>query len=424
MTGMVPSFSQQLGSIVFHKTVNEFRRSMTEGGLKLRPPFQRNIVWNDEQRSLLIDSILRGFPVPEIYVQQSVSSDGTDEIIVVDGQQRVSACLLFLAGSLRLEAKGEELDPRWSGRTFPELNPTEKQRFLSYSLVTRSFDPDLDEPVLREIFRRLNKTNVPLQAQELRHAAYSSILIDVVETVGKNQILTDIGVFSPQDYLRRRNDELIAEISMAIINQAFPNKKDGLEEIFLNYERNGAPEADMQRLLRTLGRVLEQLKPIASSLRRTRFRNKSDFYSLFVYLAKEAQRLPLDSNQTAALLLKLQQFSTMVTDLKREESEGRTTDDLVNSEVGQLVNKYLRAVERAASDRLSRIRRDEVLADLLGPVIAMSEPRAFSDADSSWIGEQIEDGENDEGEEDEAEELARLREALRDFGAKNDPQPS
>ena len=58
------------------------------GKLDIRPPFQREFVYNDKERNAVIDSILKGFPLNVMY--WSDREDGTFEII--DGQQRTSLC--------------------------------------------------------------------------------------------------------------------------------------------------------------------------------------------------------------------------------------------------------------------------------------------------------------------------------------------
>ena len=38
------------------------------GLLELRPPFQRRLVWTNTDREYLIDTVINGFPFPEIFV--------------------------------------------------------------------------------------------------------------------------------------------------------------------------------------------------------------------------------------------------------------------------------------------------------------------------------------------------------------------
>jgi hypothetical protein len=340
------------------------------------------LVWNEQQRSFLIDSILRGLPVPEIYVQTETSADGEERTIVVDGQQRISACIEFINGDLRLVGD-EDFDEQWRNRKFAELDEALRRRFRRYELIARKL-PNVDDSVLREIFRRLNQTVEALEPQELRHAAYTGPFLHLVETAAAHTMLAEMGVFSAKDYLRRRNDEFMAEVAFAIISRAYPNKKDGLDEIFLTYERHGVPTGVVEDLERRFGRVFLQLEPIAGQLRRTRFRNKSDFYSLFVFLAKEAEFLPLPVSAQEGFVQKTRDFSTRVNAIKKEEAEGRSIDSLVGDPLGIEAVKYLRAVERAASDRLNRVRREEDLRAVLTPALSAGTSNSLNASDSAW----------------------------------------
>lgn len=405
-------FDPQLATSLYNLTINYFHKTYQDGDLILRPPFQRNMVWNKEQQSLLVDSILRGLPVPEIYVQTETSAEGEERTIVVDGQQRLTACILFIEDELRLIGDNE-LDAQWKNRVFSELEEPLRRRFRSYALVARKL-PNVGDEVLREIFRRLNKTVEALEPQELRHAAYTGPFIRLIEDAGNSGILQELGVFSPKDYLRRRNDELIGEIAYAIVSKAYPNKKEGLDQLYLSYERHGLPTGVLEDLERRFGRVFAEIGPIVGSLRRTRFRNKSDFYSLFVFLAKNAEVLPLPKEGQDNLLLTIRDFSTLVNDIKREEAEGRSNQDLLKTPLGGQAVKYLRAVERAASDRLNRVRREDALRSVLGPVLAMGEVKELSETDSSWrILPEESDSVDDDVQPDE-EEREHARDVLLD----------
>ncbi|MCD5349884.1 DUF262 domain-containing protein [Kineosporia mesophila] len=405
-----PEFEKQLASTASSFTVNYFYKKYVDGELILRPPFQRNLVWNVEQQSFLVDSILRGLPVPEIYVQNDTTADGDELMIVVDGQQRISTCISFLAGELRIIGDGD-LDEKWRNKKFDELEDALKKRFRSFELIVRKL-PEETNSVLREVFRRLNKTVEPLEAQELRHAAYSGPFLELVEAAAGRPLLSEIGVFSSKDYLRRRNDEFFGEICFSLATGAFPNKKDGLEDLFLTYERQGIPQEVLNDLNRKLGRIFEQLAPIAGQLRRTRFRNKSDFYSLLLCLGKNAHVLPTNDPENLTQVLK--DFSNRINDVKKEESEGRPIESLVKDNLGQHAVKYLRAVERAASDRLNRVRRDEALRGILLPILMESPSRPLVSSDESWRheGEEVDEAVDEDAELDNLTEKEALQQAL------------
>src|SRR6266542_1077670 len=82
-----------------------FRDRYRENTLKIKPPYQRKPVWKARQKCYLIESILMGLPIPEIYIQQMVSDDKTTYAIV-DGQQRIRSILQFIGS----ETETEELE--------------------------------------------------------------------------------------------------------------------------------------------------------------------------------------------------------------------------------------------------------------------------------------------------------------------------
>jgi len=55
-----------IGIATNSKVINLFNM-MKEGSLILKPSFQRNLVWNDKHKENFIDTILKGFPFPEVY---------------------------------------------------------------------------------------------------------------------------------------------------------------------------------------------------------------------------------------------------------------------------------------------------------------------------------------------------------------------
>ena len=64
------------------------------GKLDIRPPYQREFVYDDKQRSAVIDTVNKGFPLNVMY--WAVRDDGNFEII--DGQQRTISICQYVNG--------------------------------------------------------------------------------------------------------------------------------------------------------------------------------------------------------------------------------------------------------------------------------------------------------------------------------------
>ena len=65
--------------------------------LVLNPAFQRRSVWSDKAKSYLMDTILRGKPIPKFFIRQTINVSTKSSIReVVDGQQRLRTILSFI----------------------------------------------------------------------------------------------------------------------------------------------------------------------------------------------------------------------------------------------------------------------------------------------------------------------------------------
>src|SRR3712207_5743041 len=90
-----------------------------------RPDFQRRLVWTNKDKTRFLDTVLRNFPFPEIYVAAGAvdvdTGQGTE--LLVDGQQRITTLYQYFTGADTLRL-GRDVKP------YTELTPEEKARFL------------------------------------------------------------------------------------------------------------------------------------------------------------------------------------------------------------------------------------------------------------------------------------------------------
>src|SRR2546421_12128568 len=69
--------------------------------LIIRPLFQRRQVWNNTDKEMFIDTILKGYPFPEIFVAEGKREGRSTrrEKMLVDGQQRLSTIIDYIQGA-------------------------------------------------------------------------------------------------------------------------------------------------------------------------------------------------------------------------------------------------------------------------------------------------------------------------------------
>ncbi len=145
--------------------------------LELEPEFQRNFVWDIQKASLFIDSLLIGFPTPNLFFGRNSSKE---DLVVIDGLQRLKTIYFFVGGHFLNNSNFNNfrltgLQTRsWNGMSFSEL-PKILQRRLLNSLINATVVDDIDfnPRIVHELFYRINTTGVPLTNQEIRNCVYS-----------------------------------------------------------------------------------------------------------------------------------------------------------------------------------------------------------------------------------------------------------
>lgn len=335
-------------------TVSWFEKRFRADELTLKAPFQRNPVWTDRQKAYLIDTILHGYPIPELYMQEFTDENGSDRHVVVDGQQRVRACLEFLDGAYTLDGRDS---PDWADFSFDDLSAEQKKQVYGYNLVVRVL-PEMPQDELRAMFARLNRNVVALNPQELRHATYWGPFIKTMEDIADQELWGEFGVFTPNDVRRMLDVEFVSELAVAVLH-GMQNKKQTLEKFYGIYESEFDQEARIRSVFReTLG----ELRMVLPDLVTTRWRKKSDFYTLFLVFAEHLVALPLSREQRALASEALRTFAASVDSLLTLDAKPHGQDPLAID--------YAQAVERAASDLQNRVTRRDAVSKLLEPVFA------------------------------------------------------
>ena len=268
-----------------HRNVLWFKKCHDAGELELSPPYQRNPVWVERQKAYLMDSILNSFPIPEIYMQDTVTAKGEAKYYVVDGQQRIRACLEFLEGKFTLD--GED-SPNYADFYFEDLTDEEKKRFYDYKFVVRIL-PEMTGEEIRNIFQRLNRNVIALNQQELRHATYWGPFIQLMNKISNKDIWKDINIFTSNDVRRMLDVEYISELTGALLH-GHQDKKKNLDSWYQMYEETFEQEEYVEDVFDA---VLKEISKIFPTIKKTRWGKKTNFYSLFLVFGSHYNDLPL-----------------------------------------------------------------------------------------------------------------------------------
>lgn len=132
------------------------------GKLIIQPEYQRNYIYADGKRDVAcIESILKGYPLGLIYFNK-ISDDSFE---ILDGQQRITSIGRFVTGKFAV------LDFNGNRNYFSGLSIDQQEKILNYELLV--YECEGSESEIKEWFKTINISGVPLNEQELRNAIYS-----------------------------------------------------------------------------------------------------------------------------------------------------------------------------------------------------------------------------------------------------------
>lgn len=211
--------------------------------LTVNAEYQRGVVWNETQKKKLIDSVMRGYPLPVIYlhhIQRSVAGMQRDDLEIIDGQQRINALHGFHEGAFKLfhpvEDDARARFPRflhnepcpWARLDFHSLPEELKSQFLQTKLpVARIETENINE--VRDLFVRL-QAGFPLNPQEKRDSLPGGFTDYVLQLGGKPEIARYPGHPFFQDILkmkpgqdRGKTRQLTAQIAMLFFTRRAEN---------------------------------------------------------------------------------------------------------------------------------------------------------------------------------------------------------
>jgi len=220
-----------MASILEQYRISDFVEWNEKKQLRINRDFQRGSVWTPAARTYLIDSILRGYPIPKIYLRTIVDTKTKRSMReVVDGQQRVQAILAFANDDLVLGPRAEE----FAGKRYSQLDDEMQRGFLSYAIaVDQLLNAGLDEVL--EVFARLNSYSVSLNAPEKRHARFQGDFKWAVRKsstkwhslIEKSQVLT------VREMVRMMDDSLMAEMYRTLMEGVCDGGQPKLDRLYV-----------------------------------------------------------------------------------------------------------------------------------------------------------------------------------------------
>ena len=211
--------------------VSDFLEWHNRDQLVLSADFQRRSVWSQKAKSYLVDTIIRGKPIPKLLITQDIK-DRRNLRIVVDGQQRLRAILEYCGGDFPISrAHNREL----AGKYFEQLSDDLRSEFIKYEIgVDLLYDMPYND--ILDIFARLNTYTIKLNGQELLNAKYVGYFKQLAYTLGYRYVEYWISskILTKSQVTRMLEAELSSDLLVSLIESIQTNKN--VEQYYRKYE--------------------------------------------------------------------------------------------------------------------------------------------------------------------------------------------
>ena len=293
--------------------------------LSLAPEFQRNAIWPRPAKAYLIDTILADRPIPLLFFARSINAQtGKSEYEVIDGQQRLRAIFEYIENKFRL-TESDRQSP-WYGHRWRDLSFELREKILNYDFVVEELSGYADDDI-HDMFRRMNRYVVPLNAQEQRHAVESGKFKDFAEEIGAWPFWIESRIFSRNAADRRRTDEFAAELLILLI-EGPQDKKSTIDLYYTAYRDEFLLEDDLRQRLLAYTDLIKANLPNLSTMQ---IRRPANFYALVGAIDSVTNQGEFldDLNPTAF-----------------RESLERFDQDIQSDEPTPIASRYVRAASR------------------------------------------------------------------------------
>lgn len=241
------------------------------------PAFQRHYVWDIKRASKLIESLLIGLPIPQIFLYES----GKNEFLVIDGQQRLMTLYYFFNGrfprkekrselrsifdeeghipdnimqddtyfqrfNLRLDGLVDGQDNRFNGKNYKTLG--DNQMALNLATIRNMIikpvtNDDEEDGAMFEIFNRLNSGGMNLTPQEIRMSLYHSKFNVSLIKLNENEVWRKV-ILGKEIVDMRLNDveAILRTIAMVHSRESYKTTISGFLNTFSNATKSFTQE--------------------------------------------------------------------------------------------------------------------------------------------------------------------------------------
>lgn len=311
-------------------TIKSLINLIEEKRINLRPSYQRNFIWGPKDQKSLIETIIKGWPLPNLFIYH----DGNGNYEMVDGQQRSRTIFKYSKNEFKDNDK----------KSFNDIN---KEVFLNYKLVVIELSDLNENESLESFYTIVNKRGIHLNPAEVSFAEYHDTpFLNLVKELMEEQQLIDLDLFN-DSVTRRMNDMSLIQELVAVLFRGITDKRQEVEKLC----NTGLSEEEVNEKKNIFENILERLIAINNikPINETRYKQRNDFYTLFCFIYEHIK----DSIEILKEQYKLLVFISDREDIRPTNDECETFKDYAINCVTQ------------SNSKSARLRRLEILNNIL-----------------------------------------------------------
>jgi hypothetical protein len=350
---------QSRGEYVFMKnydsrtySINDFIEWDERKQLQISPKFQRRSVWSPQAKSYLMDTVLRGKPLPKIFIRQITNPESRITMReVVDGQQRIRTILSFLKDGFKVSKVHNE---EYGGLLYSQLPLDVRSEILKYE-ISVDLLLDMEDRDVLDIFARLNTYSVSLNKQELLNAKYFGYFKQLVYKLSFefSTFWINNSIFTYKNIMRMAEAELISDILIAVLDGI--QSKKNVEKYYSQYDENFDNRGEIERnfisIMDMIGEIFD------GNLSETNYSRPLMFYGLFISLYHLRYGI---KGFTAP------QLEVNKADYAKIRSALSNIDELLNMQlIPEQYQPFINSTTKATSDVPSRKQRCEFITNYI-----------------------------------------------------------
>lgn len=308
-----------------------------------RPDFQRRLVWTNRDKLSFIDTVLKGYPFPEIYIASGEvdTKTGQGKELLVDGQQRLTTLYQYFKGLTEL------VIPKGFSK-YEELEEGKKKEFLEYVVVVRDLGP-MDISEIRNIFQRINSTSYSLNAMEVHNARYDGAFKKLAQHLACDPFFSDHNVYTTTNVRRMKDVVFTISILITFMSSYF-NRDSEIEPFLAKYNELYPQGEEIKTRFKNVINIIDDMEFDDNC----RVWKKADIFTLICEIDRTLHKrnLAIDIEQVSR---RLKYFYGQIQETKLTKFPDSTLE------------LYYKASVQATNDRNNRIVRGEILQEVIDP---------------------------------------------------------